>query len=303
MPNTAGQNLIPLDAADILLRAHDGDMALLYIYALKHGEISPELAARELCMTLAQVNAAEEKLRIQGILPGAAAQPKVPAQGKELIPEDEMPEYTAEDITVRTKDDPTFSALVQEARKILGHSLSSQDLKKLFGIYDYLALPPEVIMLLLNHCVTISKGRRPSMRYIVTEAYCWANREIMTLEQAEKYIHDYNDRNAAVGRIKDKLFIRDRELSPSELKLVSDWISKGFDESAVSEAYDRTVTNTGKFNWKYIDRIMQSWHSAGIHTSEEIAAKDPRRTQSRPQSAQPQQTVSLDDFINSTKNI
>lgn len=304
MPNTAAQNLIPPDAADILLRAHDGDMALLYIYALKHGQISPELAARDLCMTVAQVSAAEEKLRLQGILPGAVQQTSSDAPIKNLVPEDEMPEYSADDIIIRTRDNPGFSAVVQEARKILGHSLSTPDLKKLFGIYDYLALPPEVIMLLLNHCVNISKGRRPSMRYIVTEAYRWANREITTFEQADRYISDYNARHEAMGRIKEILSIRDRDLSSSEAKIVGGWISMGFDDSAIAEAHDRMLTNTGKFSWKYIDKIMQSWHSAGIHTVEEIAQKDPRRTQSKPRAQeQSQPPVSLNDFINSTKNI
>ena len=35
-------------AADRLLAAHDGDMALLYLYLLRHGSLDPEDAARTL---------------------------------------------------------------------------------------------------------------------------------------------------------------------------------------------------------------------------------------------------------------
>jgi hypothetical protein len=49
-------------------------------------------------------------------------------------------------------------------------------MKLLFGMYDYLALPPEVILELLNFCVDRSRekygpGRLPSMRAVEKEAY------------------------------------------------------------------------------------------------------------------------------------
>ena len=108
----------------------------------------------------------------------------------------------------RSREDAGFAAIVSEAQKVLGHVLSSSDLKRLFGIYDYLALPPEVILMLLNHCVSISQGRRPSMRFIEKEAYVWANREIMSLEQAEEYIRSSRQRREELGRIKESLGIR-----------------------------------------------------------------------------------------------
>ncbi|MEI3102137.1 MAG: DnaD domain protein [Oscillospiraceae bacterium] len=101
-------------------------------------------------------------------------------------PAEELPEYETEDLVRRSREDAGFSASVTEAQKVLGHVLSSSVLKRLFGIYDYLALPPEVILMLSDPLRELLQGRRPSMRFIEKEAYVWANREIMGLGQAEE---------------------------------------------------------------------------------------------------------------------
>lgn len=260
-------------AADRLISAHDGDVALLYLYMLRTGSGETERAARDLCRTLSAMDDAEEKLRRMELIPV----PPSPAAPCKPAPAEDLPEYRAEDIIDRTREDPGFSATVAEAQKVLGHVLSSSDLKRLFGIYDYLALPPEVILELLNHCVACSTGRRPSMRFIEKEAYAWANREIMSLEQAEEYIRQSKRRRDDMGRISAALGITGRALSPTEQKYIASWLDMGFDEQAISMAFDRTVTNTGGLKWSYMNTILQRWHEKNIHSAGEIEEKDPRR--------------------------
>lgn len=297
MPDRPCDNSISASALDALIAAHDGDVALLYLYLLRTGG-SAEQAARALCRTLGEITSAEEKLRRMGLLGGPAASAPAPAPEPKIPPADELPEYRAEDIVRRSQEDPGFSAVVKEAQKVLGHALSSPDLKRLFGIYDYLALPPEVILELLNHCVSVSQGRRPSMRFIEKEAYVWVNREIFTLEQAEEYIRSFRTRREASGRIAEALGIRGRELTATESRYVGSWLDMGFDEAAVSVAYDRTVTNTGALKWGYLNKILQSWHDAGIHTAEQIALRDPpRRAASRPAAPRREQPpVTMDEL-------
>ena len=55
---------------------------------------------------------------------------------------DEIPQYRSEDIVRRSKENGEFAVVVAEAQSALGHTLSSVEMKTLFGIYDYLALPP-----------------------------------------------------------------------------------------------------------------------------------------------------------------
>ena len=67
----------------------------------------------------------------------------------------------------------------------------------------------------------------------------------------------------------------------------------GFEIAAVAEAHDRTVLNTGKFSWPYLDKILQAWHSRGLHTLREIQQKDSRR----PSKKQPAKTPRNNDTV------
>ena len=278
-------------AADRLLAAHDGDVALLYLYRLRHDGLDLEDAARVLCRTLREVEAAAEKLSRMGLAEAPEKRAGTPARP---IPEpaDDPPEYSAKDIVERR--DPTFTAIVGEAQKALGHALSTPDLKKLFGIYDYLRLPPEVIMMLLNYCVTASKGRLPSMRYIEKEAYAWANREILTLEQAEDYIARSRALQEKSAKTAELLGIRGRELSTTERRYIASWLEMGFGEDLIEMAYDRTVTNTGGLKWSYMNSILKSWYEKGLFTPADVREKDGRR---KPQPGQPGKPKDLDKLI------
>ena len=69
--------------AGALISAHDGDVALLFLYLRRGGKADPEDAARALCRTRAQIEAAQEKLQRMGLLstaaaPAAAAVPAAP---------------------------------------------------------------------------------------------------------------------------------------------------------------------------------------------------------------------------------
>ena len=302
------KNSIDPDAADRLISAHDGDVALLYIHAVRNGVFDADRAARDLCRTLGEIGAAEEKLRRLDLLPDLFPAPVVSADpapaAQKLPPADELPEYRTEDILKRTQEDSGFSAVVQEANRVFGHSLSSNDLKRLFGIYDYLAMPAEVIYMLLHHCANLSSGRRLSMRFVEKEAYSWVNREIYTLEQAEKYIAQYRSRNEETNRIAAIFGIRGRELTAAEKKYIGAWIEMGFEDSALNEAYERTVLSTGKFTWNYMNRILQSWHENGIHTLSDAESRDPRRT--KPSANKPKDSggkIDLAALIEATKDV
>ena len=170
-----------------------------------------------------------------------------------------------------------FSLLVNETQQSLGRLLSPDDLERLFGIFDVLSLPPEVILLLITHCISESharRGRMPSMRYIEKAAYTWEREELFTLDKAESYLMKLESHKSTRGKIKRALQIKDRELTASELRYVDEWINMGFNADAIEIAYDRTVMQIGNPARAYIDSILSSWHNSNLHTPEEIMAKD-----------------------------
>lgn len=294
-------NSISSAIADKLISAHDGDVALLYIYMVRRGGHDLDAAARDLCRTMSEISAAAEKLQRMGLMPDGAVPAKAAAKEEKLPPPDEIPQYRSEDIVRRCKENGEFAVVVAEAQTALTHTLSSVEMKTLFGIYDYLALPPEVIMMLINYCVarcreqsTPDHPRRPSMRNIEKEAYNWVHQEILTLDQAEEYIRRQRKRRDALGRAKAAVGVHGRELTPTETKYLSAWLDMGFDEDALAIGYDRTITNTGALKWSYMNKIMQSWHEKGLHSAEEIESGDPRR---RPQQSAAQgKAIDMDEL-------
>lgn len=299
----APSNSISEQDIDALIAAHDGDVALLYLYLCRRS-FDAESAARTLCRTGSDIASAAEKLRRLGLFPAAPAQARAPAS-KPVPPPEELPEYTADDIVRRTAEDAGFKSVIDETQKLLGHALSGADMKTLFGIYDYLALPPEVIFELLNYCVDLFRekygpGRPPSMRAIEKEAYVWANNELLTMEQAERYIEQRREQRQLAASVKNALGIRDRELTPTERKYIGEWLDMGFGADELAAAFDRTVTNTGALKWPYMNKIIQSWHQKGLHTLIEINEKD--AVSRKPAAPAPAQKKSNADNLAALKN-
>ena len=267
---------LPIEAADRLIAAHDGDVALLYLYIARTGAWDAERAAEALCRTSREIDAAAEKLRRMGLLDAAPAPVSPPLQ-----PADELPEYRAEDLLRFAAEDPQLEAIYREAEQIFGRKLSPADMKMLAGVYKHLGLPAEVVLLLLHDCAERAALRRPgsvpSPRSVEKEAYDWANREILTLEQAEDHLRFLRERRELTGQVKEVLNIRGRELSKTEREYVERWLGMGFSPEAVAVAYDRTLVKLGRLHWSYMDKIFQSWHAKKLHTPEEIEAGDGRR--------------------------
>ncbi|MGI6028629.1 MAG: DnaD domain protein [Candidatus Heteroscillospira sp.] len=256
--------------ADRLIDRRDGTAALLYLYLLRRGgSFRMEEASQRLGISAMQLRAAAEALQSMGLLEIRGI--PEPAQ--------ELPEYSTQDMQTRTMDSEEFAALAMEVQSAMGRVLSGTELKLLFGIYDYLALPPEVICMLVGYCMERTEkrqgaGRRPSMRTIEREAYAWANREINTLELAEAHLQNLARMESETEKAKAAVGISGRELSATERKYIESWIAMGFDADALAMAYDRTVVKTGRLQWKYMNSIITSWHGKGLHTPKEISEGD-----------------------------
>ncbi|NCB50416.1 MAG: DNA replication protein DnaD [Clostridia bacterium] len=276
---------LPAGDADKLLAEADGNCALIYLYLLRNGVGgSRRDAARALRLSEAEVEKAAAKLRTLGLL--------TLKSGSLPPPDNEMPEYMAEDIVRRADEDGNFKDMLAETERVLGRSLSGADMKTLFGIYDHLGLPPEVTMELLYHCVEeyqikYGPGRVPTMRYVEKEAYYWANREILTLDAAEEHLRNRRKMQEAAEKVKLCLGIRDRELAATERKYIEEWLEMGFPPESIDMAFDRTVTNTGQLKWNYMNKIILSWDGKGLHTPEEIGAGDRPAKASRTPSQPP----------------
>ncbi|MDR2665599.1 MAG: DnaD domain protein [Oscillospiraceae bacterium] len=272
-------------AIDKLVGSGDGDAALVYLYILRtQGAGTLEQAAGALGRTRDAVSAAMSCLNKMGLITYDA--PRRAAAQARLEQGDELPEYTAADIERCMRDNLAFRELVGEVEKALGKVLSSDDTTRLFGIYDNLGLPPEVILHLVNYCIVCGRNRdgtprTPTVRYIEKAAYTWERAGVFSLDRAEEFIKELEGRRSASSAIRSALKIGQRELSPTEQRYVDSWLDMGFGPESAEIAYDRTVLNTGKLTWSYMDKIMNNWHGKGLHTVDEINRGDSKPTRSQ----------------------
>ena len=269
--------VLTIAAGDVrtLLEAGNGDAALLYLHILNNGgTLDIERAATELHRSDRDIEIVAGRLRSMGLLTAEGESAPV------LEPPRELPQYRASEVASRSMESEEFKQLVDGVQTHLGRLLSSADIKKLFGLYDELHLPVDVIMLLIQYCKQVSEERYGKERtvgfgFIEKEAYVWVNRNITTYEQAEQWLAEQEQRRSCLGQLQRVLGIRDRTLSKTEREYLLSWLELGFSVEAIAIAYDRTVTKTHGLQWKYMDKIIRSWDSMGLHTPEEIEAGDP----------------------------
>ena len=259
-------------AADRLLKLDSGDAALLYLHLLRRG--SPQ----GLPWPFQRLQTALDQLKSVGLAPGEAALPDPPPQ------EAPPPEYSLEDISAALETPSSaFPALCDEVERRLGKKLSANDLKILYTLYDHLALPAEVILLLVGWCTEETQrkygpGRRPFLSQIRKEGFIWARRGIDTMERAEEHIarlQRLRTREAEVLRLLD---IPPRSLVEREKTYIAAWDDMGFADDAIRLAYERTVLKKQSMDWGYMNGILRRWHEKGLHTAAAVQAgdRDPR---------------------------
>ena len=254
-----------------LLAAGNGDAALLYL--CRAASIS-EVATG---FTEARLECAATLLRQLGLDDSKNPKFQLPS---------ERPEYSEEDVR-RQMELPRsgFRKLVGEVQRCIGKVLSTEELKILLSMVEYLGLPGEVVNILVHYCVERSRsrgiGRMPSMRTVEKEAYQWADLRIDTVEKAAAYMQNANLRNTRMAELCQLLGITDRRLTPTEERYLQSWIDMGFANDAISLAYEKTCENTGGLTWKYMSRILESWNSQGLYTLDQIKTMD--RKPSAPQ--------------------
>lgn len=257
--------LIPGQDWRKLLAAASGDAALLYLFLRAGGQ--PEQAEQALRLSSPRMEMAVASLKQMGLWP----------ETQKILRPAQPPVYTERDL-IRAHQQTDFPQLLGEAQRRLGKVLSTEEAKVLLSIYDYLGMPGEVISILISYCIQRARARgstrSPSMHTIEREAYHWADLGIDTMEEAAAHMQLQLDRQSKAGQLRKTLQLGDRKLTPGEEKLVFQWIDWGFGPAEVAKAYEKTCMNTGGLKWPYLNSILKSWHTQGLHTLAAIEAGD-----------------------------
>ena len=278
-------------AARLLVESGDGDGALLYLALLECGGDRDKAAAR-LRWGDERLRPAWERLARLELAPAPGGVP-APAPRQD----DRLPEYSRGAIAAAMEQEPVFQGLCREMEGRLGRIFSDNDLKCLYTMYDYLALPPEVILLLTGWAVRRERWQKnnpaasPRMPQIQKEAFRWKRLGVDTPERAEDYLRRQELVDEREWEILSAVGVTDRRPAvEKEREYIAGWVELGLSGELIRLAYERTVYKKGAMNWPYMNRILRSWHEAGYQTPAQAEAGDrpPKRSNSGPANQKPQ---------------
>ena len=218
----------------------------------------------------ADAAALHQAILAAGIIdPAAAVLPKPLKQRKT---------YDFPEIQAILADFPPFARAVHAVEHAAGRRLPTADLSALTELFDFHGLSPEALELLTAQCCdeAILRGEeRPTARRI----------EKLGLEWARLGVRSRADAVAAIRRLRLDLDAR----IPSDDAYIAAWLDWGFSPALIELAFDRTVLNCGRLNWKYCHGILESWRKNGLFTMADVLEKDapPRKPETAPEPDDP----------------
>lgn len=175
--------------------------------------------------------------------------------------------YPAERITELTNNDEIKWAL-HIVEIYLDRPLKPMDLQLILYLYEELHFSPELIMYLYEYCV--SKGKK-NASYIEAVALTWAEEGIDTEEKAKAAASSYNEHFNTVN----KAFGLNRAPGQIERQYITKWVEVfGFSDEIITEACNRTILRTQRPDFKYTDKILETWFKKDVKSYTDIARLD-----------------------------
>ena len=198
----------------------------------------------------------------------ASAPAEAPAKRK-LQRADELPNYTSTELAELLEARASVRVLIDEAQRILGKMFNPNDVNIMVGMLDYLGMNEECILLLLAHCKKIGKS---NLRAIEKYAYTLIDKGINDVEAMEEEICRVEAMHTFEGEVRALFGMKSRALTSKESKMLSAWLSFGYDINIVRRAYEITVNATGEPSVAYTNAILEKWNANGWKTEAEIEA-------------------------------
>ncbi|MDS0527976.1 DnaD domain protein [Clostridium sp. SHJSY1] len=201
-----------------------------------------------------------------------------------LIPIDRMNNFTIEFLPLE-EDVPNTDVnlldalnntgttdMLRDIEKILCRTLSTKEMEIYLGWQNDFSFTSELILILIEYCA--SKGKS-DYRYIEKVALAWHDLGIKSVEEAQSYIKQAEDKWIKIKKILTYLGLRNTEVMKPQEELLDKWISiYKFDLAVIQKACDICFQRLNRADFKYIDGILSKWFNDNIKTIEDVAIKD-----------------------------
>lgn len=186
---------------------------------------------------------------------------------------------THELIVKRMSESEEIRFLFTQAQISLGRTIGHDTQAALLMIHDTYGLPVEVILMMIDYCVSVGKR---SLGYMEKMAKSWGEEEIDTIEKADERIRRLRRVNESWDKFKEMTGINTPKPTAKQSEYLAYWTEKlGFDLEMIYLAYEEMADHTEKISFPYIDKVLRTWHDSGIKTEADVAADKAGRAQSK----------------------
>lgn len=282
---------VPAAVTDKHLKLAGAAQIKVLLWLLRHAAENPTMD--ELCKALNMKSAdASDAMQYwvecgivleNGKAPVTAEPPAyaVPAKEDNSTPVDQKPEIThtrptAEQVLKRTKESAEIQFLFCEAQKKLGKTIGYDSQSTLLMIHDFYGLPVEVLLMLIEYCVSIGKN---SLGYISKAAKTWSEKEIDTIEKADEQIHLLNRCDGTWKKLCELTGISTPRPTASQSNYLAHWTNElKFDIDMIYLAYEEMANHTDKISFPYMNKVLENWHDQDINTAAQAEEAKQQRT-------------------------
>lgn len=182
-------------------------------------------------------------------------------------PDIEISRPTGEQIVARISEDKEIEGLLNHLQIMLGRTIGKDLQSVIIMFIDTYGLSTEVILTLVQYCVDQNKA---SNGFILSLGKSWYEKEITTLEQANKYIDEHNESQKIYKEFALQTGISAPSATPKQQELFINWHNMGFSVEMMVAAYNETVERTGKISFAYTNKILLNWYNNGFKTPKDV---------------------------------
>lgn len=162
--------------------------------------------------------------------------------------------------------------MLKEIEKILGRTLSPKEMEIYLSWQRDFLFPSELILLLIEYCA--SKGKS-DYRYIEKVALSWNDLNIRTMDQAQNYIKQTEDKWVKIRSILSYMGIKNGDIMKPQEELITKWlINYKFSIEIIEKACDICSQKLNRADFNYIDGILTKWNKDNIRTINDIDTKN-----------------------------
>ena len=269
LPESGGMTMIENTFIDQFMPSSRGDFVKIYLYLLRcaqsgQADVSISRIADALNYTESDVRRAMgywQKNNCLELVDDPETEPEAPAlsSGNKITEFRSPQKYSREEL----------GSLIFVAENYLGRPLSSTEKETLVYFLTDLGMDIDLIDYLLDYCISTN---HTSFRYIQKVAVNWAEQGIRTVEQARREGASIRSEYFTIFR---SLGIRDHAPTPVEMEYMDRWLNEyAFPVDMILLACRRTILQTGKARFSYVDSILRSWSEGNIRTIREVEEQD-----------------------------